>query len=296
MHRIGTRFCLVVGVFALVFSAIVLQQAWVTASRHADETALTKAEIGLAFDLAIREYVQESIRPEMEKRVKPDEFVLPAMSSSYAARAIVDKVRERFPGYLLRFPSENPRNPVNKASAEEVKLLAFFRENPADDAWGGQMKLEDREYFVQAKPMVFEDSCMQCHGRPDAAPQALLDRYGSEGGFHNKVGDLAGMDLIAIPVDRTHATLATHLRCNVVALGLCLGGLFACIWGAFSLVVGRRLDAIAGHFQRAASQETVDLQPIPESGNDEITVVARGFNSLASRLRQLQGSLEEQVR
>ena len=79
-------------------------------------------------------------------------------------------------------------------------------------------------------------------------------------------------------------------------MGIWLALLFACIFGAFSLIVGRRLEAITGHFRAAASQDTIALEPIPESGNDEITILAAGFNSLAGRLRQLQESLEEQVR
>ncbi len=296
MHRIGTRFSLVVGVFALAFSLIILYRAWASAKRYAEVTTLTKAEVALAFDLAIREYVKESIRPEMEKRIGPDDFVLQAMSTSYVARAIVDKVRQRFPDYLLRFPSENPRNPVNQAAPEEVELLKFFRENSGTDTWKGRLTLGGTEYFAQASAMTFEESCMQCHGSPETAPQALLDRYGKTGGFHNKVGDLAGMDLVAIPTSRARATLVSHVKGDMIAMGVWLTALFVSICVAFSLIVRRRLTAITGHFQAAASQETFALPPIPESGNDEITVLAVGFNSLANRLWQLQKSLEEQVR
>ncbi len=296
MQRIRTRFCLVVGVFALAFSTIILHRAWVAARQYTEETTLTNADIALTFDLAIRDYVAESIRPEMEKRIGPDDFVLQAMSTSYAARAIVDKVRKRFPDYLLRFPSENPRNPVNQATPEEVELLKFFRENPGIDTWKGRLAIGGTEYFVQASVMTVQESCMQCHGAPDVAPQALVDRYGKTGGFHNKVGDLAGMDLVAIPTARVQAALASHLKGDLMAMGIWLAALFASIFGAFSLIVGRRLKAITGHFQEAASQEAIAICPIPESGNDEITVLAGSFNSLAARLRQLQESLEEQVR
>lgn len=296
MHRMGTRFCLVVGVFALAFSAIILHRAWISGKRYTEETTLTKADVALAFDLAIRDYVAESIRPEMEKRIGPNDFVLQAMSTSYVARAIVDKVRERFPDYLLRFPSENPRNPVNRATSEEEELLKFFRENPGIGTWKGRLTLGGTEYFAQASAMMFEESCMQCHGAPEVAPRALVDRYGTTGGFHNKVGDLAGMDLVAIPTARARAALASHLEGDMIAMGIWLAALFASIFGAFSLIVGRRLKAITGHFQAAASQEAVAACPIPESGNDEIAVLAGSFNSLATRLRQLQESLEEQVR
>ena len=59
-------------------------------------TAL-QAELALEFDLAIREYAAESIRPEMAKRIGEDEFIVEAMSTSYIARQVFEKVHEKLP-------------------------------------------------------------------------------------------------------------------------------------------------------------------------------------------------------
>lgn len=296
MNRIGTRFCLVVGAFALVFSTMILYRAWASARRHADEMTAVQAEIALVFDLAIREYIKESVRPEMEKRIGPEDFVLEAMSTSYAARQIVTKVQERFPDYLLRFPSENPRNLVNRANTQEQALLTFFSENPDVDEWSGRLKIDGVDYFARTSAMRLEEVCLRCHGDPDNAPRALLDRYGATGGFGYKVGDLAGMDMVAIPMERVHAELASQAKGNLLVMSVWLAALVASILGAFGWIVTRRLAAITRHFQKAACQETMALQPAPETGRDEITVLARGFNRLSDRLRRLQESLEEQVR
>lgn len=290
------RFCLVVAGFALAFSGLILYRAWNEATRRAEEATATEAELALAFDLAIREYVDEAIRPEMEKRIEPDEFVLEAMSTSYAARQIVGKVRERFPDYLLRFPSENPRNPANMANAKEAEVLGHFAANPDVDRWSGPLTLDGVPYYAQAAPMRMEERCLRCHGDPADAPKAMLERYGSTGGFHRQLGELVGMDLVAIPRDRLEAAVASQTQGNLLALGVWLAALFASILGAFSLIVGRRVAAITRHFQAAAREETGALVPVPETGNDEITVLAHSFNSLSSRLRGLHESLEEQVR
>ena len=72
--------------------------------------------------------------------------------------------------------------------------------------------------------------------------------------------------------------------------------LFAIIVVAFRLVAGRRLAAMAGHFQAAAAtDEDSPLALIRESGTDEIAVVAHSYNVLADRLRQLHASLEQRV-
>ncbi len=287
---------MVVGGFALAFSALILYRAWLEAKWYLESATTEKAELALEFELAVRRYVDEAIRPEVEKRIDPDDFVLEAMSTSYAARRIVGTVRERFPDYMLRFPSENPRNPINMANPQEMELLEYFRSNPDADRWRGRLTLGGDHYFAEASPMRVAERCLRCHGDPADSPKALLERYGTTGGFHRQVGELAGMDLVAIPVSQLEAAVASHARGDLVVTGVWLVALLATIFGAFSLIVGRRLTAITRHFQAAACKEPVALVPVPESGHDEIAVLAQSFNSLSIRLRGLQESLEEQVR
>jgi signal transduction histidine kinase len=109
------------------------------------------------------------------------------------------------------------------------------------------------------------------------------------------VGDVAGMDMIAIPMDAVNASLVSEARTNLIATAAWLVLLFASIFVAFRLIVTRRLKAITKHFQMEAAQESGEVDPVPESGKDEISVLAHSFNSLAHRLRALHGSLEQQV-
>jgi hypothetical protein len=51
----------------------------------------------------------------MEKMLGPDGFMPEAMSTSYVSRSIFEEVRKKFPEYIIRFASDNPRNPVNQA-------------------------------------------------------------------------------------------------------------------------------------------------------------------------------------
>ena len=73
-----------------------------------------QAQLALEFDLAIREYVGEAIRPEMAKRIGKDEFILPAMSTSYAAREIAEKVRAALP----RLPPQVPLRQSSQSSEQ----------------------------------------------------------------------------------------------------------------------------------------------------------------------------------
>jgi len=296
VKSIGSRFSLVVGIFAIAFSAIVLYRTWSSTQRHAEKLTAAQARLALEFDLAIREYAAESIRPEMEKRVAPGEFVVEAMSTSYIARRVVEKVREEFPDYLLKFSSDHPRNPINKAGPEEEELIQYFRENPEKSRWQGWLEIDGQKYFAHVSAMRIEESCLRCHGEPQDSPQSLLTRYGTEGGFHRELGDVAGMDLIAIPMKQTSLAIAQDATVNLLTTGLWLAVLFGVILTSFRHIVSRRLSTIARHFRTAAeAPEDAALTPVKVQGQDEIAVLARSFNALAARLRTLQESLEQRV-
>ena len=145
--------------------------------------------------------------------------------------------------------------------------------------------------------MRVEQGCLKCHGRPEDSPQSLLDKYGSTGGFFRQVGDVAGMDMIAIPMDTVHAPLASQIRSNLLLSAIWLSLLFASIFVAFRLIVARRLSVITQHFQ-LASEQTGELAttPLVDRGNDEISVLVSSFNVLAAKKRALYESLEDRVR
>ncbi len=297
MKSIGTRFSVTIAAFAVVFSAIVLWQAWSSAKQHTEELTSRQARLALEFDLAIREYVGESIRPEMQKRIPKDDFVVEAMSTSYVARRITEGVNQRFPDYLLKFPSDNPRNPKNKAGPEEERLLQRFREDLELKQWEGPLEIEGKEYYACLKPMRIEHACLRCHGLPEDSPKSLLDRYGATGGFFRKPGDVAGMDMIAIPMETINLSLSSQARSNLLMSAIWLTLLFVSIFVAFRLIVARRLSMITQHFQLAA-EYTGELAttPLVELGHDEISVLAKSFNVLAAKKRALYESLEDRVR
>jgi signal transduction histidine kinase len=295
MKSIGTRFSLAVGGLALIFSGVILYRAWSTTKAHTDELTSRQAELALEFDLAIRQYAGEAIRPAMEKRVGKDEFVIEAMSTSFISRSIFDKVHKQFPDYVIKFSSDNPRNPANLAGPKEMELLQYFRDNPQERRWIGNLTMNGKEYFAHLSAMRIEQRCLRCHGKPEDSPKSLLQRYGATGGFHRKVGDVAGMDVIAIPMASLNAALRADATRNILATAVCLILLLAAILVAFRYMVARRLAAITKHFQNATQSGDGAITTIAVQGNDEISVLARSFNTLATRLQNLYDSLEERV-
>lgn len=296
MTSIRTKFFLIVGVFALTLSGAVLCRTWSSTRMEMEALLAREGEVALEFDLATREYVRERIRPSLESRIGKDEFILEAMSSSFVARNIFETVRKKFPEHILKFSAADPRNPANQAGPEELRMIQFFRDNPTLDRWTGKLRLDGKEYFAHLSPMRMEESCRRCHGRPEDAPASLVARYGSKTGFHRPLGDVIGLDTVAIPMDRVNAALASEAATQLAIMAVWLVLLFVAIVLAFQAIVGRRLTALTNHFRTAAEQaESVPVAAFADHGRDEISLLARSFNVLAARLRALHASLEQRV-
>ena len=295
MKSIGTRFSLVVGIFAIAFSALILLRAWHTTRLHVENMMALQAKLALTFDLAIRDYAGHIIRPEMASRIDDEEFIVETMSTSYIARSIMEKVNADFPNYIIKFPSDNPRNPKNTAGTAELERLEYFGDNPDEKTWYGKLEIDGQQYLTHLSVMRIEPKCLQCHGKPEDAPRSLREQYPGDGSFYREVGEVAGMDMIAIPMSEVYATLKKDAFVILLTTSAWLIILFGVIMLVFRYIVTQRLKSITGHFESAAEQTDLPLAPIDVQEHDEISSLARSFNVLANRLRGLHKSLEQRV-
>jgi PAS domain S-box-containing protein len=296
MKGIAAKFLLPVAALAVLFAALAVYFTYKDTRRQIMELMERQATLALEFDLAIRSYVAEKIRPEMESRVATDEFIPESMSTSFVARSVFEEVREEFPDYIIKFSSDNPRNPANQAGPDELRVIEYFNHNPTVNKWTGEIELNGRPHFAHFSARRMKQRCLRCHGRPEDAPASLLDRYGPVAGFHRPVGEVVALDTIAIPMAKSQAAMVSRLAQHSVVMFLGLALFFGSILLVFRLVVARRLAAIARHFKAIATQpESAAIAPIEVRGRDEISVLASSFNVLAERLRTAYASLERRV-
>jgi len=297
VKKIATKFAVLFGVFALAFSAFAVYRTWSVSEAHVRELTARQAALALEFDLAIRRYVADHIRPAMQEALGPDEFHPETMSTSFVARSIFQEVRKKFPEYVIKFSSPNPRNPANQAGPEELDIIEYFKRNPDAKRWVGEVRMGGKAYYAHFKPRRMTESCLRCHGDPKDAPKSLLSRYGAAAGFNLPVGDVIATDMVAIPMDKVNAALASEALEQSVGMIAALGVMFVGILWMFRRLISRRLAAITGHLRKAVGDRNIpDLKPIARGGSDEISVMADGYNALVERLRDLYGSLELRVR
>ncbi len=296
MRSICAKFLVPLALLGLAFAAFLHYRADSLTHDHAMRLTDRQAALAMEFNLAVREYVAEEIRPRMTERVGPEEFVPEVMSTSYVSRSVFEKVRRKFPDVIVKFAADNPRNPRNQANPEELRTIRYLNEHPEQAEVTALTTIDGRRHKVTYHARRMEPSCLPCHGDPRDAPRSLVERYGPVASFHRRLGEVVALDTVAVPLDGENAALvADTWRQSAIQVGG-LAALLITIALLFRYGVSRRLSAMARHFNAAAAQsEGNTIRPISVRGRDEIANLAASFNTLASRLEATYASLEERV-
>ncbi len=75
---------------------------------------------------SIRKHIGEVTRPAVVKML-PDNFIVEAMSTSFNARGVAERVKAQFPHYSFKHISLNPRHLPNKADKFEEEIIKKFQ-------------------------------------------------------------------------------------------------------------------------------------------------------------------------
>ena len=296
MRSIAVRFFLPFGIVAILFSVFIFRETYETSQLHANDLVGQQAAMAMEFNQAIRDYVSETVHPIIQSIVGREKFIPEMMSPAFVSQSVFEKVQKRFPGYVVRFTSDHPRNPVNRASPQELRVIEFFRRNPQVARKTEQIQINGQRYVAQFKVRRMKTECLRCHGDPKDAPAELVKRYGATGGFHWQMGDVVGLDTVAIPIERVAVAMASEMGWKLLIMATWLSFLFGLIVMVFHLVVSRRLSAMARHIREiAATSEITRMSPQEIREHDEIDVLSVAFDKLFEQLQAMHASLEQRV-
>ena len=296
MKSIKSKLILFIGTIVIIFSSILLQSTYNVTTSNVEDLAKQQLSLALNFDLAIREYVAEKVRPLMFNLISKETFIPETMSTSFVARNIFEKVRENFPDYIIKFSSGNPRNPANQAGPEELNMIKYFNDNPLDEVWTGEINIGGKPYLAQFSAMRMEKPCLRCHGDPANAPYELIERYGPDASFYLPLGEVVGLDTIAIPSDKVNQRLWQEKVRNIGFLGILILLLCASLVFIFKFIITDRLSIITHHFLHTEKQgDDAMIGAIETKGRDEIAILTGSFNKLAERLNDSYAKLKIEI-
>ena len=161
---------------------------------------------------ALHSYVEGELKPVIyqlkeEGKLYKDFFNPKILSFTYIARNIHKnfnalEAQQQTNQIHYKLATDNPRNALNQANAEEIEILHRFRHNPQIKEYSKTLFENGVNYIYYAMPVApSQASCMRCHSTPEKAPAEMIQQYGDKAGFGEKEGDIRAMISLKMPFD-----------------------------------------------------------------------------------------------
>ncbi len=283
-----------IGIAVIIFAAVgaISLFFYQYVKRFYIEETYRKTDLVLGYIDATIAYVREELRPKMIQLLPRDDFVRQAMSSSFMNKGVMTRFTKEFPGYVHRRVAIDPLNPANKADAFETDFIRkFSADRNAKLEWKGLISKQGQTYFIHLKGVIMEQECEACHGNPSETPPSIIDRYGALHGHNWKLGDVIGLESIAVPMGPTFSRIR-QVAFSIFCVGLMVMLILSFTLNYFYYVVTQRpMEKASAFFRSIASGERgLDVQ-LEVKSQDEIAELAESFNRLTAHLRKSQRAL-----
>jgi protein-histidine pros-kinase len=281
-------------VLLLVFLLGLGASGWIShglLQRNAREDVLRTAGVMMEAAASMRAYTVGQVRPHL--RQVEGEF-LPQSVPAYSATEILGQLRKAYPDYAYKEAALNPTNPRNRAVEWETDVVNAFRGNEALTEFVGVRATPTGQSLYLARPFRIKDAaCLACHTTPETAPAAMVKLYGPGNGFGWKLNEVVGAQIVSVPMalpvrnaNRAFATFMASLA-GVFAL------LFVILNVMLTILVLRPIAGMSATADRISTGE-LDLPDLPETGSDEVSVLAKSINrmhrSLSKAIRMIDES------
>ncbi|MEM9873076.1 MAG: DUF3365 domain-containing protein [Pseudomonadota bacterium] len=258
--------------------------SYVIVQRFAQEEIKQSINMVHANANAVRYYTLNSITPLLSE--DNDILFLPETVTSFAARSVFASVQEQFPDYSYKEAALNPTNPSDLASPVEAAMIEQFRTDPSLTEITRVVDRDGAQYLTVAYPItITQEGCLRCHSTPEAAPPAMVDLYGSDGGFGWQLGETVGAQIIAAPM----ALVEKRTWETGIILIAGLSSVFFLVFAMTNLILGRIVLSPVRHMSDMAEKVSLGDFSVPEyqkPGKDEISSLTVSFNRMRRSLEQ----------
>jgi HAMP domain-containing protein len=261
--------------------------------RNARHEVVQNAEIMIEAASAIRQYTSTEISPLLSVQMEEYGTFLPHSVPSFAAQRNFATVRQQFPDYSYREPALNPTNPDDLADPFEAEIINRFRA----DANLAEQVLDHEEdgerYLVLARPIrVYTESCLRCHSTPAAAPQPMIDIYGTENGFGWELNETVAAQVVrvpmSVPLERAEDVFTVFM--------MALGSVFIVVLIVINLILQYVVIKPVLRMSDIAGRVSMGESGVPEyvrAGKDEIASLSASFNRMRRSLENAMKLLDE---
>lgn len=289
--RIAAKFNLVlisIMLLALAGAAVI---SYDMLHKNARREVISHAGMMLEAALAIRGYTVGEISPLLQEQMKYK--FLPQSVPAYAATQSFNKLRENHAEYSYKEATINPTNPRNRAVDWENDIIRVFRDHPERNEVIGVRQTPTGSSLYLSRPIkIKKEDCLRCHGHVNAAPETMIDLYGSHNGFGWKMDEVVGAQIVTVPM-----SLPTD---NANLAFLKFMGMLVAIFITMIIMLNVMLRKIIIKpiilMARQANEVSMGNMSSPEfteAGKDELSTLGASFNRMRRSLHKAIRMLEE---
>jgi len=284
------KFNLVILAAFVIGLALTAAYSWRIAHQAAREEVLQQASIMMEAATAIRNYTDSEIAPVLAQQSQAR--FLPQTIPFFAAETNMHALAKKFPDYTYKEAALNPTNPADKAADWEAAIIDQFRQSPTLTSLTTTRDTPEGPILSIARPVRVNDkSCLECHSTPQAAPQSMVDLYGSANGFGWTLGSVQGAQIVSVPMSVALERARETFEIDVGGLGVILALTLLVLNLLLHFVVIRPIRTMSALAADISTGHT-DAPEFTVKGHDEIASLAASFNrmrrSLASAIKLLE--------
>ncbi|GAB1540531.1 DUF3365 domain-containing protein [Scytonema sp. NUACC21] len=228
---------------------------------------------------SVREYTITQITPELTDELT--ERFLPQTVAAYSAREVFEILRKKaeYRDFFYKEATLNPTNLRDKADGFETQLVESFRKDKSLKQKSGFRSLPGGDVFYIARPLaVSKESCLVCHGAPEAAPKTMIERYGAVSGFHWHLNEIVAAQIVSLPASKVIEKANQSL---LLMVGL-VSTVFLAVIFIVNLFLNKEVILPLKRITRVAEEVStghmdVDFEQV---SNDEIGNLAKAFKRM----------------
>lgn len=261
--------------------------------RNAREETLQNARLIMEEALASRAYTTTQLAPLIKALPTAASVFQPQIVPAYGATEQFNTFHEHFQDYTYKEATLNPTNPRDRAVEWEADIVNRFRQYPDQKELIGDRETPSGRAVFLARPIMIKDpACLPCHSTVDAAPKAMIDKYGPANGFGWRLGDVIGAQIVTVPEALPLSRAQTAVSTFTAFLSVILLVLFAALNLMLRFIVVRPITHIA-KVADEVSLGKIDEPDLPASGGDELSTLSNSFNRMKKSLAHALKMLDE---
>jgi HAMP domain-containing protein len=246
---------------------------------NARDQVLQQAQLMMSSASSTRKYTTDELKPLLLKTMAEDNIFLPQIVPAYGATTTFSHLRKSFPEYTYKEATLNPTNLQDRASDWESDIIENFRNNPDKKEIIGERMTPTGLALYVAHPIAAGQNCLECHSTPSAAPESMINKYGSANGFGWKLNEIVAAQIVSVPMELPVSIATKAFRTLMIALSAAfLAILLAVDLVLYFLILKpvRKLSAVA---DRVSMGQFEDAE-LPVRGKDEMDQLTASFNRL----------------